>query len=124
MSRRKILTPRPDRVYKICSEAEWRDALRRGTYEGSRDDLRDGFIHLSTGQQVLGVMQRYFQATPDLVLIALETAALGAGLRWEPSSGGEEYPHLYVSLPAALALEVKPLPEAGAAREAALKDMP
>ena len=36
-------------IYKVCPAAEWQDAVAAGTYRGSAVDLRDGFIHFSTG---------------------------------------------------------------------------
>ena len=32
-------------LYKIMSSQEWKNAVRRGVYEGSEVDRRDGFIH-------------------------------------------------------------------------------
>ena len=32
-------------IYKICPASAWREAERRGVFQGSHDDVRDGFIH-------------------------------------------------------------------------------
>lgn len=82
-------------VYKICSDLEWRDAVAAGAYAGSIDDRRDGFIHLSTAVQIAETARRHFAGKPGLVVVAFEAAALGDGLRWEPSRGGDLFPHLY-----------------------------
>jgi uncharacterized protein (DUF952 family) len=37
------------------------------------------------------------------VLVRLDAARLGRSLRWEPSRGGELFPHVYGSLDPALA---------------------
>jgi uncharacterized protein (DUF952 family) len=97
-------------IYKICSDAMWREAQRTGMFRGSEVDRRDGFIHLSTAAQVRETAARHFAAAGDLVLLAVDTAALGSVLRWEPSRGGDLFPHLYGGLPIAALLWAKPLP--------------
>ena len=85
-------------VFKIFRRAEW-DVLRtEGQSAGSPDDLRDGFVHLSTAAQVVATAARHFDGESDLVLVALSTESLGADLRWEPSRGGQLFPHLYREL--------------------------
>ena len=49
-----------DKVYKIFTKSEWKDFQKAGQFKGLADDLRDGFIHLSTEEQVDGVIERYF----------------------------------------------------------------
>ncbi len=96
-------------VYKVCTAAEWRDAAAVGVYRGSEVDRRDGFIHFSTGTQLAETLRRHFAGQRDLVLVEVASADLGAGLRWEPSRGGDLFPHLYGELPVSLALRVEPL---------------
>ena len=97
-------------VYKICSRADWDAAIAEGEYRGSEVDRRDGFIHFSTGAQVDETLRRHFAGQRDLVLVAVDTTTLGAGLRYEPSRGGQLFPHLYGALPVAAAREVIPIP--------------
>ncbi|RTL52550.1 MAG: DUF952 domain-containing protein [Bradyrhizobiaceae bacterium] len=85
-------------IYKICPAPLWREAERRGAFPGSVDDLRDGFIHFSTAGQVEATLARHFSGHADLFLIAVESEALGDALKWEPSRGGELFPHLYAAL--------------------------
>lgn len=85
-------------IFKIFRRAEW-DALRTaGQTTGAPVDLADGFIHFSTAEQVAGTAARHFATESDLVLVAVEAAALGADLKWEPSRGGALFPHLYRAL--------------------------
>jgi uncharacterized protein (DUF952 family) len=93
-------------VYKILRAAEWSAAQAPGAFTGSRDDLRDGFIHLSAAHQVRAVCSRHFQGENDLVLLAIDPAALGPALKWETSHKGEAFPHLYGSLSLALVSSV------------------
>lgn len=97
-------------VYKISPRAPWTAACDSGTYAGSPDDLRDGFIHFSTAAQARGTAAKFFAGQDDLVIAAIDVAALGAALRWEASRGGMLFPHLYGRLPMRAVLWVKPLP--------------
>ena len=96
-------------VYKVLSASEWQSASASGTYHGSADDLRDGFIHFSAAHQLDGTLQKYFRQRHDLVLVAFRASALGPELKFEASRGGDLFPHLYGPLPTALALWQRPL---------------
>jgi uncharacterized protein (DUF952 family) len=85
-------------VYKICTAASLEQAKNAGRFDGSADDLRYGFIHLSRGDQVERTLARHFAGQDNLVLLALDAEALGDGLRWEVSRGDDLFPHLYVPL--------------------------
>lgn len=97
-------------LYKIMTETDFDAAMREGRYQGSADDLRDGFIHLSAGHQVAGTLGAHFAGRADLVLLALEPARLGGELKWEKSRGGALFPHLYATLDLAALLWAEPLP--------------
>lgn len=96
-------------AYKIIDASEWDAATAAGRYKGSADDLRDGFIHLSTGPQLAGTAAKFFRGQRNLLLVAFRSEDLGPALVWEPSRGGELFPHLYADLPADKALSVRPL---------------
>jgi len=98
------------RVFKILPQADWYAAVLCGHYDGSADDRRDGFIHLSAADQVAGTAIKHFARQDGLVLVALDAERLGSALRWEPSRGGALFPHLYAALPVAAAVWVRPLP--------------
>ncbi len=97
-------------IYKICPAADWEAATRTGIFQGSPVDLRDGYIHLSTAEQIAETAARHFAGQNDLVLVAVDAAVLGDKLKWEPSRGGALFPHLYADLPVNAALWIKPLP--------------
>lgn len=88
-------------IYKILLPAEWAAFEAAGRFDGSPIDLRDGFVHLSSRDQVAGTALRYFGAAPELVVLAVDAQMLGAWLRWEVSAHGGPYPHLYAPLPRA-----------------------
>ncbi|MET0569518.1 MAG: DUF952 domain-containing protein [Hyphomicrobiaceae bacterium] len=99
----------PDLVYKICDRSSWEQARASGRYFGSSDDARDGFIHLSAPNQVAGTLDKHFAGQNNLLLIAVDAAALGQALRWEPSRGGALFPHLYQPLDFAAVISEVPL---------------
>ena len=96
-------------IYKILPQGEWDEALAAGRFTGSAIDLKDGYIHLSTGAQAQDTARLHFRGQAGLYLVALDSDALGAALKWEPSRGGSLFPHLYGPLDVALALETRPL---------------
>jgi uncharacterized protein (DUF952 family) len=97
-------------VYKICARAEWDAAISAGSYAGSADDARDGFIHFSTAEQVPATAAKYFAGRSDLVLVEVDAAQLGSALRFEPSRGGALFPHLYGVLPLAAVVSTRAYP--------------
>jgi uncharacterized protein (DUF952 family) len=96
-------------VFKILPETAWIDACKLGAFAGSSDDIRDGFIHLSAVHQLPGTIAKYFSSRDGLLLVAYRTKDLGNALRWEPSRGGDVFPHHYAPLPTASALWQRPL---------------
>ena len=84
-------------AYKLVDADEWRAA--GDAYDGSAVDRADGYIHMSTAEQLAGTAARHYRGRRDLLLLAVETARLGEALVWEPSRDGALFPHLYGPLP-------------------------
>jgi uncharacterized protein (DUF952 family) len=105
-------------VYKILSRPAWAEACVRARFEGSAIDRKDGFIHLSSGTQAQETARLHFRDQVDLVVVAFEAERLGEALKWEPSRGGQLFPHFYGVIDPALAAWVSeaPLDEAGVPR--------
>jgi uncharacterized protein (DUF952 family) len=97
-------------LYKICPKPLWCEAKAAGIFAGAPVDLADGFIHFSTAAQAGDTASRHFAGQADLVLVAVDSPALGDALRYEPSRGGDLFPHLYGPLPLSAVRWVKPLP--------------
>ncbi|MAD33637.1 MAG: hypothetical protein CMJ88_07755 [Planctomycetes bacterium] len=97
-------------VYKILRSAEWVALQRDHAIAGAPVDVADGFVHLSTAAQVVETAQKHFEGVQDLHLLALQATQLGAALRWEPSRGGDLFPHLYRELRLSDVTWDKPLP--------------
>lgn len=99
-----------DLVYKIAPSALWREAEAAGLFRGAPVDIADGFIHFSTAGQARETAAKHFAGQEDLLLVAVDAAALGGALKWEPSRGGALFPHLYGALPLAAVRSVVALP--------------
>jgi uncharacterized protein (DUF952 family) len=97
-------------IFKLCRASEWEEAERSGTFLGSPVDLRDGYIHFSTAEQVVDTAARHFAGVDGLTLLAVDADTLGSALKWEPSRGGALFPHLYGQLPVARVLWAQSLP--------------
>jgi uncharacterized protein (DUF952 family) len=98
------------RIYKIVPRALWAAAEPIGAFDGAPVDLADGYIHFSTAAQARETAARHFAGASDLLLVTVEADGLGPDLRWEPSRGGDLFPHLYGSLPLTAVIAVQDLP--------------
>ncbi|MEM9940582.1 MAG: DUF952 domain-containing protein [Planctomycetota bacterium] len=96
-------------IFKVVNKKEWMVAENRGQFQGSEVDLRDGYIHFSTLQQLRETVDRHFHQVQDLLLVAVDPNHL-SDLRWEPSRGGQLFPHLYGVLDVNAVLRVDDLP--------------
>ena len=97
-------------IYKIVPEALWRAAEALAEFDGAPVDQADGFIHFSTARQVRETAAKHFAGQRDLLVLTVEAEPLGEALKWEPSRGGDLFPHLYGKLQLAHALRVDKLP--------------
>ena len=97
-------------VYKIMTATEFAALQRDGSFAGAPVDLADGYIHLSSASQVSATLDKHFAGQTGLVIVAFSPAALGAALRYEPSRGGQLFPHLYGRLTLAGILGYGPAP--------------
>jgi len=85
----------PELIYKIATEAAFAPARHAATFAGMPIDANDGYMHFSTAAQLGETLRLHFAGQSDLVLLAVRTAQLGEGLKWEPSRGGALFPHLH-----------------------------
>jgi uncharacterized protein (DUF952 family)/GNAT superfamily N-acetyltransferase len=95
----------------ISSPAEWRAALDAGVIAPpSLDEV--GFVHLSAPGQVALPAQRLYTGRTDLMLLALDPAAIGVEVRWEPGvptdPASMRFPHAYGPVSTAAVLAVLP----------------
>ena len=98
-------------IYKICTQALWEETQRTGVFPGMPIDIADGYVHFSTAEQQAETARKYFAGQTGLVLLTVDAEALGAALRFEPSSSRTrpgDFPHLYGPLPLSAILEATP----------------
>ena len=86
-------------LYKLLSQREWQQVLEAQALAGFGIDLIDGFIHLSTEEQVKETARYYFSESEDLMLVSIDSSCLEDSLRWEESRGGTLFPHFYGMIP-------------------------
>jgi len=96
-------------IYKILNSTQWAELQRNSESPGAPIDLADGFVHFSTAVQVAGTAAKHFAGQAGLMLLAVAADGLGEALKWEPSRGGELFPHLYGPLRLADAVWARPL---------------
>ena len=98
-------------LYHIVSAADWAKQENQSDYKA--DSLpAEGFIHLSTQEQVAGVVERYYQHIPDLLLLHIDAEKLSHPLKYEPATSNELFPHLYGPLNKDALLTVEPYEKA------------
>ena len=84
-------------IYKICTKSELLDAKNKNQFKGSKNDLKDGYIHFSGEEQVKGTLKKFYSNQKDLFLLKVDTLKLEQ-LIWEQASDGNMFPHLYSPL--------------------------
>ncbi|SFV36640.1 Uncharacterized conserved protein, DUF952 family [Devosia crocina] len=87
--------PHPELIYKITTAAAFAPARLSGAFAGMPIDAADGYMHFSTAAQLAETLRLHFAGQSDLLLLAVRTGDLGTRLMWEPSRGGQLFPHLY-----------------------------
>ena len=80
------------------------------TLDGTPATMGDeGFVHASLTRQLAGTLEVHFAGVDRIVLLRLDRERLGDKLVFEPSRGGEDFPHVYRELEAADVLETREL---------------
>ena len=97
-------------IYKIVTADLWQDALANQKLVGMPVDLRDGYIHFSTADQLRQTAEKHFKGQDGLILLGVRASALSGDLKWEPARGGDLFPHLYAHLPTVRVDLAVPLP--------------
>ena len=90
-------------IYHITSRSAWGQARQRGEYRPESLET-EGFIHCSTGPQVLPVVEKFYLGQHELLLLMIDPSLLASDLKWEPPTGGapppgvpegDLFPHIY-----------------------------
>ena len=85
----------PITAYKVLTADEMASLERDGEFGGSTVDREDGYIHLSTADQLTATVDKHYADQDDLHVAAVDVDAQGDALRWEEARGGDLFPHLF-----------------------------
>lgn len=99
----------PKVAYKVLTGPQMAGLEREGLFKGAPIDRDDGYIHLSTLAQLTETVDKHFARQTDLHVVAVDLEALGAAVKWEPSRGGQLFPHIYADLTLNVVLAYGPL---------------
>jgi uncharacterized protein (DUF952 family) len=80
-------------IYHILPSENWERAREQGDYRPA-SLTNEGFIHLSTRDQVAGTLSRFFADHSGLILLCIDVARLHSELRYD-AADGQFFPHLY-----------------------------
>ena len=86
-------------AFKILTAEQFAEWLAAGRFAGAPVDLADGYIHLSTADQLQGTLDKHFAGQTGLVIAEIDLERLGDTVRWEVSRGGALFPHVYGEIP-------------------------
>lgn len=113
------VTPDPAATHllHLLPVAEWAQVPAEGELAPA-SLAEQGFVHLSTPEQVALPANRLFAGREDLLLLVVDPDLAGAEVRWEPGVPGDpesmRFPHLYGPLPVdavVAVLEYRPGPD-------------
>ncbi|WP_018618558.1 DUF952 domain-containing protein [Spirosoma luteum] len=81
-------------LYHVVEASEW--ARQEGQPVYSAGSLEtESFIHLSTREQLPGVLDRYYRNAPNLLVLHIDADKLVHELRYEQATNNELFPHVY-----------------------------
>lgn len=86
-------------AFKVLTAQQWADFERERVFRGAPVDIADGYIHLSTAEQLEATIAKYFAGQSGLMIAEVDLIQLGDRVRWEPARGGDLFPHIYAELP-------------------------
>ena len=94
-------------AYKILTTPQWTQFQSDGVFTGAPVDLADGYIHMSTTDQLDETLSKHFAGQTGLIIATIDLTQLGDALKWEVSRGGARFPHHYGALPIAAVVETR-----------------
>ena len=85
----------PNLAYKVLTAEQMAALEAEGSFAGAPVDLADGYVHLSTREQLTETVDKHFAGQENLHVAAVDLGSFGGSLKWEESRGGQLFPHLY-----------------------------
>jgi uncharacterized protein (DUF952 family) len=103
------MSERPVVAYKVLTAEQMEALEHQASFAGAPVDLADGFIHLSTSDQLEETIAKHFAGQSNLHLATVDLEALGEAVKWEPSRDGALFPYVYAPLPLTAVIAYGPL---------------
>jgi uncharacterized protein (DUF952 family) len=85
-------------AFKVFTAEQWAQFEASGTFHGAPVDIADGYIHLSTSDQLAETIAKHFAGQSELMVAEIDLEPYGDNIRWEVSRGAALFPHLYGTL--------------------------
>lgn len=83
-------------VYKSLTIPQWETFQKDKVFKGSPLDIQDGFIHMSTEEQLPRILKKFMSGEAEVVIARIDTQKLKNTLIFEANHpDGDRYPHLY-----------------------------
>lgn len=96
-------------LYHAAVQADW-ESRTSETYQPA-GLVDEGFVHLSSAEQLIGTLHKHYLGRRDLMLLTVDTEQVSAELVWEDLYGsGMEFPHVYGPIELLAVTDVTPLP--------------
>lgn len=80
-------------IYHIVLPEAWENF--RGAFYEAESLASEGFIHCSFDDQIDTVLKRYYGSAGQVFILEIDARKLTSKLVVEPSTNGENYPHIY-----------------------------
>ena len=81
-------------IYHIADSNHWEQAQLTGFYAPPSLHT-EGFIHCSEADQLEETANFHFNSFEDILLLYIDTTKLEPELKYESSSRGQKFPHIY-----------------------------
>ena len=93
-------------IVHVCPVGAWESAKATGEYR-ARSLEEEGFIHASRPGQIVQVVNAFYSALPELILLWIDPELVQAPVRWDPVDG-DTFPHIYGPLNTGAVVAVSP----------------
>ena len=94
-------------LYHLVSRSDWQ-TYTDGRYYRPLSLKTEGFIHLSTREQVIPSAQKYFKGEQDLLLLQLLIPTSDPLLKWEtPPNGEASFPHYHGEIALSMVMDTR-----------------
>ncbi len=95
-------------IYHITTSVWWNKLSSANSYATEKLG-EEGFIHCSTREQVPATLERYYANQKGLLLLHIDPNLLKAELKFEVSTNGQLFPHVFGEINRVAILKIEEL---------------